>query len=57
MSLISKIPGLRILKRTYEYIHRPAPLQEFADYDAYRQSRVEDGRVERELDRFKVIAY
>lgn len=56
MSPLSKIPGVRILARTLEYINRPAPLQEFADYDAYWQTRSADGLVSRELDRFKVIA-
>lgn len=56
MSLTTKIPGLRILTRTLEYINRPAPLQEFADYDAYWQSRADDGRVARVLDRHKIIA-
>jgi len=56
MSLLSKFPGLRILMRNIEYIKRPAPLEEFADYDAYWQARTADGRIARELDRFKVIA-
>lgn len=56
MSLLSKIPGVRILTRTLEYANRPAPLKEFADYDAYWQSRAADGQVTRELDRFKIIA-
>lgn len=56
MSLTAKIPGVRILTRTLEYINRAAPLKEFADYDAYWQARSADGLVSRELDRFKVIA-
>lgn len=56
MSLISKIPGLRILKRVHEYAHRLAPLQNFSDYDAYWKSRAKDRLVARELDRFKIIS-
>lgn len=56
MSLTTKIPGLRIITRTLEYINRLAPLQEFADYDEYWETRADDGRVSRVLDRHKVIA-
>lgn len=55
MSLLSKIPGMRIVARLFEYINRPAPLDEFGDYDDYWTSRTSDGLVSRELDRFKVI--
>lgn len=56
MNFISKIPGLRILARLYEYIHRSAPLEEFVDYDEYWMSRVDDGQVIKELDRFRVVS-
>lgn len=56
MSRFSRIPGLRILERTIEYINRPAPLNEFRDYDEYWQVRAEDGLTERKLDRFVTIA-
>lgn len=56
MSIILKVPGLRILARLYEYINRPAPLEEFDDYDDYWATREADGLVARQLDRFKTIA-
>ncbi|WP_341707508.1 class I SAM-dependent methyltransferase [Halopseudomonas sp.] len=56
MSLLLKIPGLRIVARLHEYITRLAPLEEFDDYDAYWQERAVDEGSTRELDRFKVIA-
>lgn len=56
MNRFSGIPGLRILERTIEYINRPAPLNEFRDYDEYWQVRAEDGLTERKLDRFVTIA-
>lgn len=55
MDILSKIPGLRILSRLYEYINRPAPLEEFSDYNDYWRLRTSDGVIIREMDRFKVI--
>ena len=56
MSFMSKIPGVRIVIRIYEYIHRPAPLQEYGDYDEYWHVRSSGHSANRELDRFKIIA-
>lgn len=55
-NLLAKFPVLRIFLRWYEYIVRPAPLDEFKDYDAYWESREKQGLVIRELDRFRTIA-
>lgn len=56
MSLYQKIPGVRILVRTFEYMNRAAPLKEFADYDEYWKERTSTEPAPRELDRFKTIA-
>lgn len=56
LNLLAKFPILRIFIRWYKYVVRPAPLEEFRDYDEYWESREKDGLVIRELDRFKTIA-
>ena len=56
MSLLSKIPGMRIVARLFEYINRPAPLEEFENYDAYWADRAVDEGTTRSLDRFKVVS-
>lgn len=48
-----KIP---FLSRVYEVLTRPAPLNEFDEYDDYWDSRDKDGRVVRVLDRYITIA-
>lgn len=56
MSVLSKIPVLRVFYRYWREIVRPAPLQEFENYDAYWRMRVDENRTARELDRYRVIA-
>lgn len=56
MTLISKIPVVRMLHRYYREVTRPAPLDEFGDYDEYWEARVLDGRRAKVLDRHRIIA-
>jgi methionine biosynthesis protein MetW len=44
------------MHRHYRQITRPAPLEEFHDYDQYWEARVRDGRQEPILDRYRTIA-
>lgn len=55
MNFLLKAPGIRILKRVCDYIHKPAPLNEFYNYDEYWKNRVSDELTGRYLDRFSII--
>ncbi|PWU29234.1 hypothetical protein DK254_00515 [Pseudomonas sp. RW407] len=56
MKILNKIPVLRILSRYWREITRPAPLQEFEDYETYWQMRVQEQRTAKEMDRYRLIA-
>jgi methionine biosynthesis protein MetW len=56
MSALQKIPVLRAFHRYWRELTRPAPLQEFSDYDAYWKARIRDGRRADVLDRHRIIA-
>ncbi|WP_081884691.1 MULTISPECIES: methionine biosynthesis protein MetW [unclassified Pseudomonas] len=56
MKIFKKIPVLRVLHRYWREITRPAPLQEFEDYDTYWQMRVREQRTAKEMDRYRLIA-
>jgi hypothetical protein len=55
VNFIKNVPVLRAIDRHYRQIMRPAPLQEFNDYDEYWETRVRDGRQEFGLDRHRTI--
>lgn len=56
MSKLTRVPVLRALHRYLREIIRPAPLQEFANYDAYWTARMRDGKRATVLDRHRIIS-
>jgi methionine biosynthesis protein MetW len=56
MNGIKGVPILRAVYRYYHELTRPAPLQEFDDYDDYWKSRVKEGKRLSFLDRHEIIS-
>lgn len=53
---LGKIPLLRVAARVVKEMNRLAPLMEFANYNEYWRSRINDGRSDRFRERFAVVA-
>lgn len=56
MSALQKIAVVRALHRYWRELTRPAPLQEFSDYDAYWKARIRSGKRANVLDRHRIIS-
>lgn len=56
MNPVQKIPVARALYRYWQQLTRPSPLQEFANYDAYWNARLHEGKHADMLDRYRIVS-